>query len=59
MTLQVTTAELENAEHYNNSLSVLYDNVKAFKHDFDNMVFIIGGFVDTNDLDGLKNTIKT
>ena len=54
MKLQVTTAELENAEHYNNSLSVLYDNVKAFKHDFDNMVFIIGGFVDTNDLDGLK-----
>ena len=58
MTLQVTTAELENAEHYNNSLSVLYDNVKAFKHDFDNMVFIIGGFVNTNDLDGLKKYYK-
>ena len=58
MKLQVTTAELENAEHYNNSLSVLYDNVKAFKHDFDNMVFTIGGFVDTNDLDGLKRYYK-
>lgn len=54
MELQITTAELVNAENYNNTLSILYDNVKAFKHDFDNMVFTIGGFVNTNDIEGLK-----
>ena len=54
MKLQITTAELINAENYNKTLSILYDNVKAFKHDFDNMVFTIGGFVNTNDIDGLK-----
>ena len=54
MKLQVATMKLENAESYNKTLSFLYDNVKAFKHDFDNMVFTIGGFISTNDIEGLK-----
>ena len=54
MKLQITTQNLKTAENYNNTLSILYDNVKAFKHDFDNMIFTIGGFINTNDIDGLK-----
>lgn len=52
--LQETTKSLENAETYNKTLSVLYDNVKAFKHDFENMVNMIGGYVKNNDIDGLR-----
>lgn len=59
MKLQLTTKNLENAENYNTTLSYLYDNVKAFKHDFDNMIFIIGGYVENNDLDGLKTYYKS
>ena len=55
MKLDITTRDLENAESYNNSLTVLYDNVKGFKHDFDNMVNIIGGYIQVNDIEGLKN----
>lgn len=58
MKLQVTTTELETAENYNKSLSILYDEVKAFKHDFNNMVYIIGGYVNNNDLEGLKKYYK-
>ena len=54
MKLDITTRDLENAESYNNSLSILYDNVRGFKHDFDNMVNIIGGYIQVNDIDGLK-----
>ena len=54
MKLDIATRDLENAESYNNSLTVLYDNVKGFKHDFDNMVNIIGGYIQVNDIDGLK-----
>lgn len=54
MKLDITTRDLENAESYNNSLTVLYDNVKGFKHDFDNMVNIIGGYIQVNDIEGLK-----
>ncbi len=52
--LTVTTRELETAEAYNKSITALYDNVKGFKHDFDNIVSAIGGYVETNDLEGLK-----
>lgn len=52
--LQETSKSLENAETYNKTLSVLYDNVKAFKHDFENMVNMIGGYVKNNDIDGLR-----
>ena len=55
MKLDITTRNLENAESYNNSLSILYDNVRGFKHDFDNMLNIISGYIQVNDIDGLKN----
>lgn len=54
MELQITTQNLESAENYNKTLTILYDNVKAFKHDFDNMIFTIGGFINTGDMNGLK-----
>ena len=54
MKLDITTRNLENAENYNKSLTVLYDNVRSFKHDFDNIVDIIGGYIKLNDIDGLK-----
>lgn len=54
MNLQVKTTQLENAESYNKTLSNLYDNVRGFKHDFNNMIDLIGGYIDHNDMDGLK-----
>lgn len=53
--LTSTTRELETAEAYNKSITALYDNVKGFKHDFDNIVSAIGGYVETNDMSGLKD----
>ena len=52
--LDLTTQKLENAEQYNKTLTILHDNVRGFKHDFDNIVTTIGGYVKTNDMDGLK-----
>ena len=56
--LQKTKTNLENAESYNKTLSFLYDNVKGFKHDFDDIVNMIGGYIKTNDMNGLKNYYK-
>lgn len=55
MKLTLTTRKLESAEAYNNTLQILHDNVRGFKHDFDNIVTIIGGYIKTNDMDGLKS----
>ena len=52
--LTLTTKKLESAEAYNNTLRILHDNVRGFKHDFDNIVTTIGGYIRTNDMEGLK-----
>ena len=50
-----TTRKLESTEEYNRSLRILHDNVRGFKHDFDNIVTTIGGYIRTNDMEGLKD----
>ena len=52
--LYTTKRELESAEEYNRTLTILHDSVRGFKHDFDNIVSTIGGYVKTNDMEGLK-----
>lgn len=54
MKLTITTKKLETTEEYNNTLKILHDNVRCFKHDFDNIVTTIGGYIRTNDMEGLK-----
>ena len=55
MKLTLTTRKLQNVEEYNKTLRILHDNVRAFKHDFDNIVTTIGGYIRTNDMEGLEN----
>ena len=52
--LAITRKDLECAEEYNQSLEILYDKVKGFKHDFDNIVSALDGYVENNDMHGLK-----
>ena len=35
-------------------MHILHDNVRGFKHDFDNIITTIGGYIRTNDMEGLK-----
>ena len=52
--LEIATQDLEESQLYNKSLKILHDNIRGFKHDFNNIVQSIGGYVATEDLDGLK-----
>lgn len=52
--LVTTTQKLESAEEYNKTLHILHDSVRGFKHDFDNIVTTIGGYIKTNDMAGLE-----
>lgn len=52
--LAITTRDLENANSTIHSLKILHDQVRSFKHDFDNMVNSIGGYVVNEDMPGLK-----
>ena len=52
--LEVTRRDLESANHHIQSLTILHDQVRSFKHDFDNIVNSIGGYVVNEDMEGLK-----
>ena len=52
--LNTTTQNLEEAQLYNKTLTLLHDSMRGFKHDFHNIVQSIGGYVDTSDINGLK-----
>lgn len=53
--LESTTRDLEGEKLVNKSLTILHDNIRGFKHDFNNIVQAIGGYITTNDMAGLKN----
>lgn len=52
--LESTSMNLEEAQLYNKTLQILHDNIRGFKHDFWNIVQGIGGYIDKDDMEGLK-----
>lgn len=58
MKLERTTADLEQEKLYNKTLQILHDNVRAFKHDFSNIIAGIGGYIATKYMDGLERYYK-
>lgn len=53
--LETTTEILEEEKLYNKTLTILYDNIRGFKHDFNNIVQAIGGYISNNNMDELKD----
>ena len=56
--LEATTQSLEEQKLVNQTLNTLHDNIRGFKHDFNNIVQAIGGYLSTNNIDGLKTYYK-
>ncbi len=52
--LSVTRKDLAYAEECNKSLKLLYDKVRGFKHDFDAIVSSLNGYIEHDDINGLK-----
>lgn len=53
--LEITTERLEEEKLYNKTITILYDNIRGFKHDFNNIVQAIGGYISTENIGGLKD----
>ena len=52
--LQLTEQSLEQSNQYNKTLTILHDNIRCFKHDYNNMITTLGGYVQSEDMEGLK-----
>lgn len=46
---------IKNLEAYNKTLSIMYDRIRCFKHDFYNFVQGLDGYAQTNDMNGIKS----
>jgi len=53
-TLENLKHDLEQSQKYNMTLSNLNDDIRGFKHDFANIITAIGGYVQAEDIEGLK-----
>jgi len=52
--LETTSMNLEEAQLYNKTLEILQDNTRAFRHDFSNILQGMVGYMDNNDMEGLR-----
>lgn len=52
--LETTSTNLEEAQLYNKTLEILQDNTRAFRHDFANILQGMVGYMDNNDMKGLR-----
>lgn len=50
---------IENLEAYNKTLSIMYDRIRCFKHDFSNFVQALDGYAKTDDMSGIKTMTKS
>lgn len=56
--LEMAQQDLEETKLYNKTLTILHDNMRCFKHDFNNILQAIGGYIQINDMEGLKKYYK-
>ncbi len=52
--LEDTLQYLEETTLYNTSLKTSHDVIRAFKHDFSNIIQAIGGYIASDDMEGLR-----
>ena len=48
------TENLEETRLMNKTLTILNDKIRAFRHDFNNIIQALGGYIQAKDIDGLE-----
>ena len=52
--LNIARQNLEETRLMNKTLTILNDKIRAFRHDFNNIIQAIGGYIQAKDIDGLE-----
>lgn len=56
--LEIKKKDLINSELHNKSLKELLDSIRIFKHDYNNLIHAIGGYISCGDIKGLEKYYK-
>lgn len=57
--LQKEEVKIENLEIRNQNLKENFDDIRAFRHDFSNIIQSMGGYIKTNDMEGLNKMYQS
>lgn len=57
--LEEQDMKIHNLESYNKTLSIMYDSIRGFRHDFGNFIQALDGYVQTNNIEGIKEMNKS
>lgn len=52
--LNIAKQNLEETKLMNKTLTILNDKIRAFRHDFNNIIQALGGYIQAKDIDGLE-----
>lgn len=52
--IQEQDSQITTLETYNKTLSIMYDNIRGFRHDFGNIVQALNGYVECENQEGIK-----
>lgn len=52
--LNIAKQNLEETKLMNKTLTILNDKIRAFRHDFNNIIQALGGYIQAKDMDGLE-----
>lgn len=58
MQLEIKKRDLVNSELHNKALKELLDSIRVFKHDYNNLIHAIGGYISCGDIKGLEKYYK-
>ncbi|MBP3708671.1 MAG: GHKL domain-containing protein [Clostridia bacterium] len=57
--LEEKDGKIHNLETYNKTLSIMYDSLRGFRHDYANFIQALNGYIQMDDLDGIKDLSKS
>ena len=57
--LETTAQNLEREHTYNKNLNTMYEKLREFRHDFGNIIQALGGYIDSQDIEGLRKYYST
>lgn len=57
--LEEQDIKIHNLESYNKTLSIMYDSIRGFRHDYCNFVQALDGYVRINNIEGIKQMSKS
>lgn len=57
MDLQIRQDAYNRLQEYTNQVENMYSSLRSFKHDYNNIMLSISGYIESEDMDGLKSTL--